>query len=110
VVQEPELLLGQATPDPEDLPGAHRERPAQEHRCTAHADCLGQPDWLLRRSGTSTGRPAADCRQRRAPAQFGMGHSATRNADIVAGADRLAVRLSPQHGQRDPGHWQRPKA
>ena len=27
VLQEPELLLGQATPDPDDLPGAHRERP-----------------------------------------------------------------------------------
>src|SRR5664279_2434135 len=44
VLQEPELLLGQATPDPEDLPGAHRERPALEHRWTARADCLGQTD------------------------------------------------------------------
>ena len=44
MLQEPELLLGQATPDPEDLPGAHRERPALEHRWTARADCLGQTD------------------------------------------------------------------
>ena len=44
MLQEPELLLGQATPDPEDLPGSHRERPALEHRWTARADCLGQTD------------------------------------------------------------------
>src|SRR5664279_410056 len=44
VPQQPELLLGQATPDPEDLPGAHRERPALKHRWTARADCLGQTD------------------------------------------------------------------
>src|SRR5664280_554471 len=35
VLQEPEFLLGQATPDPENLPGAHRERPALEQRCAA---------------------------------------------------------------------------
>ena len=56
VLQEPELLLGQATPDPEDLPGAHRERPALEHRWTARADCLGLP-WPDRPGGPGRRHP-----------------------------------------------------